>query len=53
MNFGTGFAILGLAVFFCPFLRKNAINRKNAALQQAGTFLLWPRGKTEKLKKTF
>ena len=35
MNFGTGFAILGLAVFFCPFLRKNAINRKNAALQQA------------------
>lgn len=35
MNFGTGFAILGLAVFFCPFLRKNAINRKNAALRQA------------------
>ena len=26
---------MGLAVFFCPFLRKNAINRKNAALQQA------------------
>ena len=35
VNFGTGFAILGLAVFFCPFLRKNAINRKNAALRQA------------------